>query len=140
MADLQSKIETLWEGRDSLAVQDPEVRATVQEAIDRLDRGEVRVATLTETGEVEVHQWLKQAILLLFRLNEISTTEAGPFEYADKLPLKRNYHAQGVRVVPGGAARYGAHLEPGVILMPSFVSDGLSTRNGSRPVTFLPKR
>src|SRR6185295_15708827 len=73
---------------------------------------------------VVVHQWLKQAILLLFRVSGMETIEVGPFEYADKLPLKHHYAEANVRVVPGGSARWGSHLEPGVILMPSYVNIG----------------
>ena len=71
-----------------------------------------------------VHEWLKQAILLLFRLSKIKTVELGPFEYADKLPLKTGFKKPGVRVVPGASARYGSFLERGVVLMPSYVNIG----------------
>ena len=71
-----------------------------------------------------VHSWLKQAILLLFRLSKIKTIELGPFEYADKLPLKCGFKKLGVRVVPGASARYGSFLERGVVLMPSYVNIG----------------
>jgi len=71
-----------------------------------------------------VHEWLKKAILLLFRLRAIETIELGPFEYADRLPLKQGYRAAGIRVVPGASARWGAHLERGVVLMPSYVNIG----------------
>src|SRR5207253_6702312 len=82
-------------------------------------------------GTVVVHQWLKQAILMLFRVSGMETLEAGPFEYADKLPLKRNYQSTGVRVVPGGSARWGSFLEPGVILMPSYVNIGARVGAGT---------
>jgi 2,3,4,5-tetrahydropyridine-2-carboxylate N-succinyltransferase len=124
MGELRARIEELWEGRDTIDVSDPEVRSTVLSAVDLLDRGEARVAEVDADGEVIVHQWLKQAILLLFRLAEIETVEVGPFEYADKLPLKRHFQSQGVRVVPGASARYGSHLEKGVIMMPSYVNIG----------------
>ena len=75
-------------------------------------------------GEVVVHQWLKQAILLLFRLSKMETIDLGPFEYADKIPLKRDYAAAGVRAVPGANARWGSYLAPGVVLMPSYVNIG----------------
>ncbi len=95
----------------------------MREAIDRLDRGDVRIAERVG-DDVVVHQWLKQAILLLFRLTDMETMELGPFEYRDKIPLKRDYEKAGVRVVPGASARWGAHLEPGVIMMPSYVNIG----------------
>jgi len=124
VGDLRSEIEALWEARATLSPADTAARATVAEVIDGLDRGELRVAEVGEDGSVVVHQWLKQAILLLFRLSAIETVELGPFEYADKIPLKRGYRAAGVRVVPGASARWGAHLEPGVVMMPSYVNIG----------------
>ena len=75
-------------------------------------------------GEVVVNEWLKYAVLLLFRLAQMETIELGPFEYADKIPLKRNYEQSHVRVVPGASARWGSYLAPGVILMPSYVNIG----------------
>jgi 2,3,4,5-tetrahydropyridine-2-carboxylate N-succinyltransferase len=75
-------------------------------------------------GDVVVHQWLKQAILLVFRLLDMEVVEVGPFEYHDKIPLKRDYASQRVRVVPGGSARWGAFLAPGVVLMPGYVNIG----------------
>ena len=119
MGDLSQQIEELWEGRDTIDVTDPEVRSTVQRAVDLLDRGEARVAEIGPDGEVIVHQWLKQAILLLFRLAAMETIEVGPFEYADKIPLKRDFAAAGVRVVPGASARFGSFLDRGAVMMPS---------------------
>jgi 2,3,4,5-tetrahydropyridine-2-carboxylate N-succinyltransferase len=100
------------------------ISAAVHEAIDLLDSGKARVAEIEPTGEVVVHQWLKRAILLLFRLSAMETVEVGPFEFADRIPLKRDYAAGGVRVVPGGSARWGSFLDRGVVLMPSYVNIG----------------
>jgi 2,3,4,5-tetrahydropyridine-2-carboxylate N-succinyltransferase len=130
MADLAAQIEALWDRREELGSEDDAVRAVVHEAIDLLDRGEVRVAEIVD-GEVVVHGWLKLAILLLFRISAMETVELGPFEYADKIPLKRGYQAAGVRVVPGASARWGAHLEPGVIMMPSYVNIGARVGAGT---------
>jgi 2,3,4,5-tetrahydropyridine-2-carboxylate N-succinyltransferase len=125
MADLQAQIEDLWERRAKLAAGDEDALALVNEAIDLLDRGEARVAEIgPATGEVLVHQWLKQAILLLFKLSSMETQEVGPYEFVDKIPLKRGYQAAGVRVVPGASARWGAFLDRGVVLMPSYVNIG----------------
>jgi 2,3,4,5-tetrahydropyridine-2-carboxylate N-succinyltransferase len=125
MADLRARIAELWEGREELDARDAEARSTVVEAVGLLDRGEARVAQVSEvTGQVTVHEWLKQAILLLFRFSEIETVEVGPFEYADRLPLKHDFAASGVRVVPGASARWGSFLGRGVILMPSYVNIG----------------
>jgi 2,3,4,5-tetrahydropyridine-2-carboxylate N-succinyltransferase len=76
------------------------------------------------TGDVIVHEWLKKSILMLFSLREMETIEHGPFEYADKLPLKTDFAAAGVRVVPGASARWGSFLSRGVVLMPSYVNIG----------------
>jgi 2,3,4,5-tetrahydropyridine-2-carboxylate N-succinyltransferase len=75
-------------------------------------------------GGVVVHEWLKQAILLLFRQARMVTHELGPFEFADKIPLKSGYEAAGVRVVPGASARWGSFLDRGTVLMPSYVNIG----------------
>ena len=125
MSDLAEQITRLWEGRGDLDAVMPrsDARAVVHEAVDLLDRGEARVAEVVD-GDVVVHEWLKQAILLLFRLEDLAITEAGPFEYHDKLPLKHDFASSRVRVVPGGSARWGSYLAPGVILMPSYVNIG----------------
>ena len=126
MDDLAARITELWDHREDLtatATREAEARDAVHDAIDRLDVGEARVAEVVD-GEVVVHEWLKQAILLLFRLSRMETTELGPFEYADKIPLKRRYEDAGVRVVPGASARWGSYLGRGAILMPSYVNIG----------------
>src|SRR6185369_17628843 len=89
---LEKTITALWEGRDDLSsvLPDDEARAAVHQAIELLDGGEARVAELVD-GEVVVHEWLKKAILLLFSLSSMQKIEAGPFEYADKIPLKQDY-------------------------------------------------
>src|SRR5581483_3591370 len=132
MADLRSRIEELWARRDEVDGSDGDVRETVHEAIDALDRGDVRVAEIDPvTRQVTVNAWLKQAILLLFTISAMETVEAPPFEYADKLPLKRDWAAAGVRAVPGAIARWGSHIEPGAILMPSFVNIGARVGSGT---------
>ena len=131
MADLQSQIEELWERRTELAAGDEDAFAVVRQAVTLLDTGEARVAEVDAAGEVVVHQWLKQAILLLFRLSSMETIEVGPFEFADKIPLKRDYAAAGVRVVPGASARWGSFLERGVTMMPSYVNIGARVGAGT---------
>ena len=123
-ADLKAMIGELWAGRAGLSAGDAEARRVVHEAIDLLDTGEVRVAEIGSDGDVVVHEWLKQAILLLFKLSEMSTIELGPFEFADKIPLKTRYQDRGVRVVPGPSARWGSYQAPGVVMMPSYVNIG----------------
>ena len=132
MADLPSRIEELWSRASELVPGDSDALAVVTEAIDMLDRGTARVAEVDPTTDrVIVHQWLKQAILLLFRLRSMETIEVGPFEYADKLPLKKDYAALGVRVVPGASARWGSFLDRGVICMPSYVNIGARVGAGT---------
>jgi 2,3,4,5-tetrahydropyridine-2-carboxylate N-succinyltransferase len=131
MADLPANIDDLWERRDELGPEDADASATVRQAIDLLDSGEARVAEVGGDGEVVVHQWLKRAILLLFRLSAMETTELGPFEYVDRIPLKRRFAAAGVRVVPGASARWGSFLDRGVVLMPSYVNIGARVGAGT---------
>ena len=123
MADLQARIEELWERRAELEPGDRDAGAVVLEAVTLLDTGGARVAELVD-GRPVVHQWLKQAILLLFKLSQMDTVELGPFEFADKIPLKGGYEKLGVRVVPGASARFGSYLAPGVVMMPSYVNIG----------------
>jgi 2,3,4,5-tetrahydropyridine-2-carboxylate N-succinyltransferase len=131
MADLPANIDELWERRDELGPGDSDALATVRLAVDLLDSGEARVAEVAGDGEVIVHQWLKRAILLLFRLSAMETVELGPFEYADRIPLKHRFAAAGVRVVPGASARWGSFLDRGVVLMPSYVNIGARVGAGT---------
>ena len=123
--DLAATITALWTGRDDLAAVMPEddARRAVHAAIELLDRGDARVADV-DGDRVVVHEWLKYAVLLLFRLSKMETIELGPFEYADKIPLKHDYEQARVRAVPGASARWGSYLAPGVVLMPSYVNIG----------------
>jgi len=130
MSDLEAQIAELWERRTELTPDDHDALAVVREAVALLDCGEARVAEVVpdstdpDGGEIVVNIWLKQAILLLFRLSALETMELGPFEFADRIPLKRGWVAAGVRVVPGASARWGSFIEPGAVLMPSYVNIG----------------
>jgi 2,3,4,5-tetrahydropyridine-2-carboxylate N-succinyltransferase len=125
VADLEAQIIALWESRDDLSavMTEDQARAVVHEAIRLLDTGAARVAEVVD-GDVVVHEWLKYAVLLLFRLSKMETIELGPFEYVDKIPLKHDYEGAKVRAVPGSQARWGSYLAPGVVLMPSYVNIG----------------
>jgi 2,3,4,5-tetrahydropyridine-2-carboxylate N-succinyltransferase len=122
---LSESIEALWDRAADLRPGDEGALGVVTEAIDLLDRGEARVAEIdAESGDVRVNLWLKHAILLLFKMMTISTIESGPFEFADKIPLKSGFAESGVRVVPGASARWGSFLDRGVVMMPSYVNIG----------------
>jgi 2,3,4,5-tetrahydropyridine-2-carboxylate N-succinyltransferase len=132
MADLQAQIAELWDRRTELTPDDHDALAVVREAVALLDCGEARVAEIdVDTGEVVVHIWLKQAILLLFRLSALETMEIGPFEFADRIPLKRGWAEAGVRVVPGASARWGSFIDRGAVLMPSYVNIGARVGAGT---------
>jgi 2,3,4,5-tetrahydropyridine-2-carboxylate N-succinyltransferase len=121
MDELRERIEGLWAEPTTLGGGGGRF---VEEAIDKLDRGEIRVAERDpETGEWSVNEWVKQAILLYFRLRPMQPMEAGLFHYRDKVDPKRAY-PDDVRVVPPAVARHGSFLEPGVVLMPSYVNIG----------------
>lgn len=121
---LRGRIETLWDSRSELDGSDPEVVASVHQAIDLLDTGQARVSQVEADGTVTVNQWCKYAVLLLFKISRMETIESAPFEYADKIPLKTDYMARGVRVVPGASARWGSYQAPGVVMMPSYINIG----------------
>jgi 2,3,4,5-tetrahydropyridine-2-carboxylate N-succinyltransferase len=124
MSDLETRIGQWFEQISDVTPENVEARRDVELVIAKLDDGQVRVAEINDEGVVEVHEWVKQAILLLFRLRGLERVDVGPFEYLDKLELKNDFERRGVRVVPGAIARRGSFLSPGVILMPSFVNIG----------------
>jgi 2,3,4,5-tetrahydropyridine-2-carboxylate N-succinyltransferase len=124
MHDLEERIGHWFENIADVTPDDLDARRDVELVITKLDDGQVRVAEIDENNDVVVNEWVKQAILLLFRLRAMQTIEVGPFEFHDKLDLKTDYARRGVRVVPGASARRGSYLSPGVILMPSYVNIG----------------
>ena len=125
MSDLETRINQWFDHITEMAPENVEARRDVELVITKLDDGQVRVAEIGPTGEVIVHEWVRKAILLLFRLRGLERTEVGPFEYLDRLELKHDYERRGVRVVPGASARRGSFLSRGVILMPSYVNIGV---------------
>jgi 2,3,4,5-tetrahydropyridine-2,6-dicarboxylate N-succinyltransferase len=121
MTTLQDRIEMLFDApADELAAG----ADAVEEAIALLDAGELRAAEPDDEGGWRVNEWAKKAVLLYFRVAGMTTTEIGPYEYHDKIPLKSGYAELGVRVVPPAAARRGSFLSRGVVLMPSYVNIG----------------
>ena len=128
MQDLEPIITRAF--RDRSCLKDPAVRNAVEQTIDLLDRGEVRVASRTPEGWT-THSWVKEAILLYFAMRPLEPIHAGGLEFFDKIPVKQRLQEQGVRVVPPGIARYGAFLEPGCILMPGYVNIGAYVGSGT---------
>ncbi|MCB0634514.1 MAG: 2,3,4,5-tetrahydropyridine-2,6-dicarboxylate N-succinyltransferase, partial [Lewinella sp.] len=129
MSTLQSTIEAAWEDRSLL--NEAASQEAVREVLALLDKGELRVAEPTADGDWKVNDWVKKAVVLYFPLAQMETIEVGPFEFHDKIPLKKNFAAQGVRVVPHAIARYGSFLEAGAIMMPSYVNLGAWVGSGT---------
>ncbi|HMX39110.1 MAG TPA: 2,3,4,5-tetrahydropyridine-2,6-dicarboxylate N-succinyltransferase [Saprospiraceae bacterium] len=126
---MQTLIEAAWQDRALL--QNEEIRRAVQDVIAQLDAGLLRVAEPTADGSWVTHEWIKKAVLLYFPMQAMQTLEVGPYEYHDKIPLKRGYAEKGVRVVPPAVARYGSFIEKGAILMPSYVNIGAWVGSGT---------
>ncbi|MQA87684.1 MAG: 2,3,4,5-tetrahydropyridine-2,6-dicarboxylate N-succinyltransferase [Streptosporangiales bacterium] len=123
-------IDELWDRRAELTPDDTEPRKIIVEAVDLLDSGDARVASVDpHTGEVAVDERAKRAILLSFRVLAMARSQVGDFHYHDRIPLKTNF--AGVRVVPGAIARWGSYLAPGVVLMPSFTNIGARVESGT---------
>jgi 2,3,4,5-tetrahydropyridine-2-carboxylate N-succinyltransferase len=129
MHTLQQTIERAWDDRSQLEA--PETQSAIREVIEHLDKGRLRVAAPTEDNQWVVHEWVKKAVILYFPIQKMETIEVGPFEFYDKIPLKRDYAALGVRVVPHAIARHGCFLESEVILMPSYVNIGAYVGSGT---------
>jgi 2,3,4,5-tetrahydropyridine-2,6-dicarboxylate N-succinyltransferase len=119
---LKEKIEEAWKNRELL--QEGSTIEAIEAAIAALDAGTLRCAEPLENGEWQVNEWVKKAVILYFPIRKMETIDLPPFEYHDKMALKHDYAAKGVRVVPPATARYGSYISPGVILMPSYVNIG----------------
>ncbi len=128
MKELQHIIESAWNDR-SLLTQSETIES-IRQVIDLLDSGALRVAEPTSNGW-QVNEWVKKAVVLYFPIQKMETLEAGIFEYHDKIPLKRDYEAKGIRVVPNAVARHGAYISSGTILMPSYVNIGAYVDEGT---------
>ncbi len=126
--ELKDIIEAAWDDRDMLTQQ--HVRSGIEEVVAMLDRGSLRVAE-KKGSQWLVNDWVKKAVVLYFPLQKMQTMEVGPFEFHDKIPLKKGYQEMGVRVVPHAIARHGAYLEKGVVMMPSYVNIGAWVGSGT---------
>ncbi|HEX2733685.1 MAG TPA: 2,3,4,5-tetrahydropyridine-2,6-dicarboxylate N-succinyltransferase [Polyangiaceae bacterium] len=115
-------IEAAYSNRQLLS--DAAHQQAVERTLAKLDKGELRVATQEAPGKWTTHAWIKQAVLLYFGIRPMERMSLEPFEFYDKIPLKKGLDSAGVRVVPPGTVRYGAHLEPGCIVMPGYVNIG----------------
>lgn len=122
MEKLKKIIETYWSYRKEW--KNENIKIAVAEVMDNLDKGKIRVANINERQEWITHEWIKKAILMFFSHQEMKTIELGPLEFYDKIPLKKNYKLNKIRVVPSAIARYGSYISPGVILMPSYINIG----------------
>ncbi|KAB1064458.1 2,3,4,5-tetrahydropyridine-2,6-dicarboxylate N-succinyltransferase [Salibacter halophilus] len=121
-------IEKAWEDRSLL--KDKETVKTIEKVIESIDAGELRCAEPTGDGW-KVNEWVKKAVVLYFPTREMETIEVGPFEFHDKMKLKKDYKKRGVRVVPHAIARYGAYISSNVVMMPSYVNIGAYVDSGS---------
>ena len=126
--DLKEIVERAWEDRELL--REKEVQIAIKTTVDDLDKGKVRVAE-PDGGSWQVNEWIKKAVILYFPLMKMRTIEVGPFEFHDKIGLKQNYKKLGVRVVPHAIARYGAFVNQGVVMMPSYVNIGAYVDSGT---------
>lgn len=128
VVDLRQRISEAFADRSKL--KEPLYADAVSEALRLLDEGQIRVAEKAAAGW-QVHTWVKEAILLFFALSEMKVMEVGPFEFHDKVPLKKNLQKAGVRVVPPGTIRYGAFVERGAVVMPGYVNIGAYVGSGT---------
>ena len=121
-------IEKAWENRALL--NDDKIKQTIRKIIDKLDKGEVRIAEKINSKWI-VNEWIKKAVILYFPIQKMKTIQSGDLEFFDKIDLKKNYEEKGIRVVPSAIARYGSYVSKGVILMPSYVNIGAYVDSGS---------
>jgi 2,3,4,5-tetrahydropyridine-2-carboxylate N-succinyltransferase len=126
---MRSIIEAAWENRELL--KENQTVEAINHVIEELDKGIIRVAEPTDSGDWIVNEWVKKAVVMYFPIRKMETIEVGPFEFHDKMALKKGYAALGVRVVPHGIARYGSFIAPGVIMMPSYVNIGAYVDSGT---------
>lgn len=128
MEALRKLIEEVWEDRSLL--KSSEHKEAILTSLEHLDKGRLRCAEQTADGW-RVNNWVKKAVILYFPVAKMETIEVGPFEFHDKIPLKKQYAEMGVRVVPHAIARYGSFLESGVIMMPGYVNIGAYVASGT---------
>jgi 2,3,4,5-tetrahydropyridine-2,6-dicarboxylate N-succinyltransferase len=126
--DIQSLIAEAWNDRDLL--KESKYSDAVRTVIEEVDKGRLRTASPSDSGW-QVNEWVKQAILMYFGIQQMKTWSLAPFEFYDKMLLKSNYKDLGVRAVPHAVARYGAYVARNVVLMPSYVNIGAYVDEGT---------
>lgn len=125
---MKEVIESAWNDRKLL--ENDTISKSILKTIEQLDKGQIRIAEKIR-GNWVVNEWIKKAVILYFPLMKMKSIEVGPFEFHDKIPLKKGFKEKGIRVVPHAICRYGAFLEKGVILMPSYVNIGANVGAGT---------
>lgn len=128
LTELQQDVEKAWLDRSLL--QYDKTQQTIRSVIELLDKGTIRIAEKNLAGWT-INEWIKKAVLMYFPIQQMETIEVGPFEFHDKIALKKNYKELGVRVVPHAIARYGSFVAKGVIMMPSYVNIGAYVDEGT---------
>lgn len=126
--DIKVRIEEAWENQE--LIHQPEYSEAIKALIAWLDEGKLRVAEPKAEGW-KVNTWIKKGVILYFPLMKMETTTVGPFEFHDKIALKKDYAQLGVRVVPHAVARYGAYIAKGVVMMPSYINIGAYVDGGT---------
>jgi 2,3,4,5-tetrahydropyridine-2-carboxylate N-succinyltransferase len=122
-------IEKAWDNRELL--KDKDTQIAVKTVVEELDHGKIRVAEPDGEGNWKVNEWIKKAVILYFPLQKMQSINVGPFEFHDKIKLKKGYEKLGVRVVPHAIARYGSFVNTGVVMMPSYVNIGAYVDSGT---------
>lgn len=126
--ELEATVNAAWEDRSLLT--SPDTIAAIEGVIKSLDEGSLRTAE-PDGGDWKVNDWVKKAVILYFPIRKMEQIEVGPFEFHDKMALKKDYAAKGIRVVPHAIARYGAYISRGVVMMPSYINIGAYVDEGS---------
>ena len=126
--ELKELIEKAWIDRELLKTE--EIQTAVREVVASLDKGALRVAE-PDGENWKVNEWIKKAVIMYFPIQQMEVIEVGPFEFHDKIALKKDYKNLGVRVVPHAIARYGSFVNRGVIMMPSYVNIGAYVDEGT---------
>ena len=129
ISKLKETVESAWNDRSLLS--NNEVVDAINQVIELIDKGGLRVAQPEDDGLWTVNEWVKKAVVLYFPIRKMEVIEVGPFEFHDKMALKKDYKELGVRVVPHAVARYGSFVAPGVIMMPSYVNIGAYVDSGT---------